>query len=121
MPERGAVELVAEVTPLGHEFIHQADKVGIVRWLQKMDHFMDEYIFETFWCLLRKFAIEADCSSSWRAAAPTSFHASNNDGASLDTKNRLPLCNQRRNGIPNLITIPCCDHSFSFCHHSSRA
>lgn len=52
MPDRQVVEPVTVKRPLGHEPIHQCDESLIVGWLQQVNHFMDDDIFEAFTRLL---------------------------------------------------------------------
>ena len=70
MPHRQPVELVAELTPLRHEGIHQRDETLVVRRLEKMREFMHEDILEAFGGLLRKVGIDADAPRVRVAASP---------------------------------------------------
>lgn len=70
MTKRGAVEFVPDISPLGHEFIHKAHKVSIVRGFQQMDHLMDSNIFKAFARLLGKLRVEPDGAPAGRATPP---------------------------------------------------
>ena len=52
MPQRSAVELVPNVLPLGHEFVHEAYKCCIVRGFQEVEHLVQKDIFQALTGLL---------------------------------------------------------------------
>src|SRR5688572_25604661 len=85
MPQRSAVELVTEMTPLRHEFIHQAYEICVVRRFQQVDQLMHENIFEALRRLLGKLCVQADGALLWSTASPACLHPADNDIPGLDT------------------------------------
>jgi hypothetical protein len=57
MPQRSAIELVTEVTPLRHESVHEAYKICSVSRFQQVDQLMDEDIFQALTGFLASFVI----------------------------------------------------------------
>ena len=60
MTNRQLIQLRPESTPFGHESIHQRDEAGVVRWLQQVNHFMHDDVFQAFAGFLRQIGIQSE-------------------------------------------------------------
>lgn len=63
MANRQPIELLLVCAPLRHSLIHQRDETGIVRWLQYVNHLVDDHVLEAFAWFLREVGVKANAAS----------------------------------------------------------
>jgi len=92
--------------PLGHEMIHQRDKVRVVRRLEQVRHFMHHDVFEALLWLLRQLSIEANRKRARIAASPLSLHTLHEEACHVHPHECFPFDDQRRRDLLELVAIP---------------
>ena len=119
--QRMAVKFVAIVPPLRHETVHQADESVPVMGIDKMNHFVEDDVFEAALGLLCQFGIETNRTRCRVRCAPFGFHVPHIKPLDRDADHAFPTAYQGRSLLPNLVPIKRRDDSAFFFSRSMRA
>lgn len=72
------------VTPVGHEAIHEGPEALVVKSLEKMDKFVDEYVLEALGWFFNELEIERYAAGTGIAGAPAGSHFLDAEAGSID-------------------------------------
>ena len=78
--------------PVGHVLNHYGDEPLVMRWLQQVEHFVEQDVFQALARLFGEFGVEADVAGVVVAASPASFHVLYEDAVYVYAKNWFPFC-----------------------------
>jgi|HubBroStandDraft_6_1064221.scaffolds.fasta_scaffold983500_2 hypothetical protein len=68
-----AIKLVSVNTPVWHELVHEVEKSVPVMWLKKMNHLVNDDVFQGMLRLFCQLCVEADRTGARVACFPTWF------------------------------------------------
>jgi len=100
------IEFISIVLPLRKQLIHQRTEASIVMALQEMDHLVHDDILQALGRLLGQLGVEPNCPRRDIAAPPLGLHAPDVELLHFDAHHRLPLGQQRRDRLLDLLPVP---------------
>jgi hypothetical protein len=121
MPNRQLVQFVLMKPPRRHELVHQTDEAVVVRGLQQMNHLVHDDILQTFRWLLGQIGIEPDALGRWTTATPFRLHPLHEEALHFHVHHRLPLRDQRRDGLFDRLAVPLFQKSLPLCLWGRRS
>ena len=106
LPHGWIIELMPALPPVGHELIHQRLETVVMRRLQQVGHFMDQYVFQTAGRPFGQFGVEADVMVAGIATPPAGLHLPHKQTPHPHPHHRRPCCDEGRHGLTHLLSIP---------------